>query len=364
MDKILFGLVITLLCVNQLSAQNQDKVVIYQHAYYEGTKQELAIGKYNIEKLTIGNDQLSSIRLPEIMKITLYEDAGFKGNSNTLTEDSEYVDDFNDLTSSIIVEAVEVEPNDNPTEEIPVELSEAELAKLGKVGIYQHGNYTGLEKLLGIGKYNTADLEIGDDQLSSIRVPNNLRATLFTDANFKGESMILTENSVYVGGMNDRTSSIIVEYAPSSAEEKLHFTGCPTGEENLPAQNEAFEKRVWEIVNIERAKLGKPAMAWNPKLALAARYHAIDMATDGYFDHDSHDIIDGKKVKVCGTFDRINKFAPGFGENIAWGNPTPEEAMRSWMNSPGHYANIMSDNPSIGVGFCNNYWVQVFGPKE
>lgn len=364
MKNISFLFIIAILWASQTTAQSQDKVVIYQHAYYEGTSQELGVGKYNVADLRIGDNQLSSVRVPKNLRVILYEDANFKGNSMTLTEDSEYVDDFNDLASSIVVENLGGKPNNEPAKEKPVELSEAEKAKLGKVGIYQHGNYNGAEKQLGIGKYNTADLGIGDNQLSSIRVPKNLRAILYADANFKGESMTFTENSVYVGNINDRTSSIIVEYAPSDKEDKPHFTGCATGNEELPAHNEAFEKRVLEIVNIERAKLGKPAMVWNSKLARAARYHAIDMATDGYFDHDSYDIIDGKKVKVCDTFDRINKFAPGAGENIAWGNSTPEEAMQSWMKSPGHYANIMSDSPSLGVGFCNNYWVQVFGAEE
>ncbi len=241
-----------------------------------------------------------------------------------------------------------------------------------KVVIYQHSNYQGLSKQFGIGKFDIAQLGIGNDQLSSIKIPKNLRVILYADGNYKGKTMTLTENTTFVGDFNDLTSSIVVESASTKPVENPNnnvatlpsFKGCAKGTENVPAENEAFEKSVLEIVNKERKKVGKPALVWNTKLARAARYHAADMAIDGYFDHDSHDVIDGKEVRICGAFDRIGKFGSGFAENIAWGSDTPEGAMKQWINSPGHYANIMSGNTSVGIGFYKNYWVQVFGPKE
>lgn len=55
----------------------------------------------------------------------------------------------------------------------------------------------------------------------------------------------------------------------------------------------------------------------------------------------------------------------GCGENIAWGQRTPEQVMNGWMNSEGHRANILNKNyKNIGVGFYQendvNYWVQLF----
>lgn len=32
----------------------------------------------------------------------------------------------------------------------------------------------------------------------------------------------------------------------------------------------------------------------------------------------------------------------GSGENIAWGQKTPEDVMKAWMNSEGHRANILN----------------------
>ena len=56
------------------------------------------------------------------------------------------------------------------------------------------------------------------------------------------------------------------------------------------------------------------------------------------------------------------------GENIAAGNPTPEEVVDSWMHSPGHRANILNkDFKELGVGYCykdnstyKHYWIQMF----
>lgn len=54
------------------------------------------------------------------------------------------------------------------------------------------------------------------------------------------------------------------------------------------------------------------------------------------------------------------------GENIAWGQRSPEEVVNAWMNSEGHRANIMNSNfTKIGVGYYQNangvkYWSQLF----
>ena len=43
-------------------------------------------------------------------------------------------------------------------------------------------------------------------------------------------------------------------------------------------------------------------------------------------------------VTICGV-----KFM-GAGENIAWGQRSPEEVMNGWMNSSGHRANILNSS--------------------
>lgn len=125
------------------------------------------------------------------------------------------------------------------------------------------------------------------------------------------------------------------------------------------------------MVNIEREKGGLSPLVWNNQLAYAARYHAMDMATDNYFDHDSHDLRGNNLVMVCKTFDRITKFyTEGFScaENISAGKRTAAATVDGWMNSPGHKQNIL--NPSakyLGIGYYQkqdsdytHYCVQCF----
>ena len=99
---------------------------------------------------------------------------------------------------------------------------------------------------------------------------------------------------------------------------------------------------------MERAKAGLPALKTNWQLSRVARYKSADMASKGYFSHNS---------PTYGTpFQMMENFGLRFtaaGENIAYGQRTPAEVMRDWMNSPGHRSNIMSGSFSeIGVGLA------------
>jgi hypothetical protein len=82
-------------------------VVIYMDGSYQGPSQNLVAGRYNTAQLTIGDNQLSSLRIPSGWKVTLYKEPNFAGtNKVVLTADTPYVGDaFNDSVSSIVVES-------------------------------------------------------------------------------------------------------------------------------------------------------------------------------------------------------------------------------------------------------------------
>lgn len=83
----------------------EDSVTICSDSDYKGQSQALLVGNYDISELGIGNDSLSSLRVPKGLQVTLYEHSGFQGRSKTLTGNASYIgDDFNDITSSIKVE--------------------------------------------------------------------------------------------------------------------------------------------------------------------------------------------------------------------------------------------------------------------
>jgi uncharacterized protein YkwD len=135
----------------------------------------------------------------------------------------------------------------------------------------------------------------------------------------------------------------------------------------------AAGQRVLVLVNQARAVPrncgSKPFNAarpvrWNESLAEASRLHAEDMARHNYFSHSGRDGSDAaQRVERAGYNYRIT------GENIAAGHMKPEEAVASWIKSPGHCANLM--NPAfaeMGVAFAVDakselgvYWTQAFG---
>jgi len=131
----------------------------------------------------------------------------------------------------------------------------------------------------------------------------------------------------------------------------------------IPAQSstKAYEDEVLRLVNVERSKNGLPALKSDWQLSRVARYKSQDMINKGYFSHTSPTY--GSPFKMMESFGI--RFSAA-GENIAYGQRTPAEVMKGWMNSPGHRANIL--NPSythIGIGLAKtskgvNYWTQMF----
>lgn len=121
-------------------------------------------------------------------------------------------------------------------------------------------------------------------------------------------------------------------------------------------QASTHREQVCELVNRVRAENGLPPMKLSTRLSNVAQNHANDMYQQGYFSH--------KNPRGESSFDRMAKEGITYlsaGENIAKGQPTPQDVMMSWMNSPGHRGNILSPKFSkLGVGFRQAHWVQDF----
>jgi uncharacterized YkwD family protein/spore coat assembly protein SafA len=134
-----------------------------------------------------------------------------------------------------------------------------------------------------------------------------------------------------------------------------------SGNVEQPGSTTNIENKVVELVNIERSKNGLPPLKSNAQLANVARLKSQDMLNKGYFSHTSPTY--GSPFKMMEDFGIRYSAA---GENIAMGQPTAEQVMNAWMNSPGHRSNILSRSFSeIGVGFVNGgsgrtYWTQMF----
>lgn len=187
------------------------QVLIYKDVYYQGSVQALYPGKYNIGDLTIGNDTLSSLRIPSGWTVTLYADANYSGARTAMAGDvGDLIDyGFNDQTSSIVVAGT------------------SDLAPV----IYEGVDYSGTSQTLHPGLYNLGDLTIGNDALSSLQIPSGWSVTLYADANFGGStlsSMAGSVPSLVPYGWNDRASSIRVE-GPSNRSPVMIFRDANYG---------------------------------------------------------------------------------------------------------------------------------------
>lgn len=141
----------------------------------------------------------------------------------------------------------------------------------------------------------------------------------------------------------------------------------------LPSQ-EAAGRQILDAVNQARARprncgtraFGAAApVAWNGALAAAAVAHSRDMAAHRHFAHKG---TDGSEVGTRAA--RAGYRWRTIGENIAAGQTSAQETVASWIESPGHCANLM--NPAfteMGAGYEIRrekmpgfaYWTQVFG---
>ncbi|WP_329204317.1 sigma-70 family RNA polymerase sigma factor [Streptomyces sp. NBC_00683] len=157
-----------------------------------------------------------------------------------------------------------------------------------------------------------------------------------------------------------KSASPTPKAAPSTRAPSSKPPAAPAPKPADPPPSSAAEE-VTALVNAERAKEGCAAVRSNSKLATAASRHSADMVSRDYFSHTSPDGSDpGDRITAAGY--RWSTY----GENIAKGQSTPASVMDSWMNSPGHRANILNCAfKEIGVGRVDSsggpVWTQNFG---
>jgi uncharacterized protein YkwD len=107
----------------------------------------------------------------------------------------------------------------------------------------------------------------------------------------------------------------------------------------------AVEQSIVDNTNAQRARYGLPALAIDKNLMITARQHGSWMAAYRQLTHSRY----------------------GVAENIAMGQSSPQEVLRTWMNSSGHRANILGGYRRIGVAAYRTpegtiYWCQQFMP--
>ena len=179
------------------------EVTIFANPNFQGQAQALPKGRYNdaLHQMSLANDSLSSIKVPQGLVARLYHHAHFQGPFIDIRQDTPVMTSFwNDQTSSIVV----YEESDQP----PI---------TREVVIFQHRDYSGNSQILQKGQYGTPQILIGDNSLSSAMIPYGMVVRLYEGPNFQGESIELRDDTPVINlEWNDRVSSIVVDEAPVS----------------------------------------------------------------------------------------------------------------------------------------------------
>jgi uncharacterized protein YkwD len=126
---------------------------------------------------------------------------------------------------------------------------------------------------------------------------------------------------------------------------------------NLPEELASVIK----LTNQARTTAGLGTLTANDTLMTLAQEQSDRMANANTMSHEVNGLTFMQRITS-------STYNPAYaGENIAFGQTTPEEVVTAWMNSPGHRANILNPNfTEIGVGVAQGsngalYWTQIFG---
>lgn len=142
-------------------------------------------------------------------------------------------------------------------------------------------------------------------------------------------------------------------------------TAAPSALPSSASENAAYYSneisQVQSLVNEHRSTYGLSPLTLDSQLTLAACIRAREMAKAGDLSHTR------PNGKDCfSVFDEIDIKCSTCGENIAYGQSSPEDVFSAWRTSPGHNANMLNGSfEKIGVGVAADsqgrlYWVQLF----
>lgn len=129
---------------------------------------------------------------------------------------------------------------------------------------------------------------------------------------------------------------------------------------STPSSTQTWNEEFMDLINNHRASIGLRALIANDDMDAIAKTHSVNMANGSVaFGHDGFSARCSAARTALGGGNWC-------GENVAWGQKTPQAAFTAWMGSPGHKANIESTRAThSGFGFALNssgryYWTQIF----
>lgn len=124
--------------------------------------------------------------------------------------------------------------------------------------------------------------------------------------------------------------------APASVAAVQHSTSDA-------ARQNALESSLVGEINSVRREHGLKPLATSAKLVKAATQHTHEMGVDGYFEHESFDSTPFWK-RIARWYPSKSWSSWSVGENLVYSAPnlTATGAVKMWLNSPQHRANMLS----------------------
>ncbi len=123
-----------------------------------------------------------------------------------------------------------------------------------------------------------------------------------------------------------------------------------------------LETAVFNKINRYRVNHSLRPLDWSAVVAREARRHSVNMVNGTVpFGHEGADQrFDSLKL----AFPTLTRYGENVAFNQGYKNPAAQ-AVKGWINSPGHLANIVGDYNLTGVGVARNtkgqyYFTQIF----
>ncbi|MCF1714996.1 beta/gamma crystallin family protein [Flavihumibacter sp. RY-1] len=204
------------------------QVIIYSDCNYRGRYEQLGPGNYlNPFQFRLGDNTISSIKISRGFRVELYDNINLIGTPIVLNANYACLSAaINNRISSIRV----TYSNQNPWEQTN---------PAGGVALFTACQFSGINAFLPPGDYSRLSGIIGDNAVSSFRIPEGMVLELFTEANFRGNSSgpITNDNTCLPSYWNNRASSARVYYRengswlppppPANSEEVVQlYVGC------------------------------------------------------------------------------------------------------------------------------------------
>lgn len=210
------------------TAQAQNTITIFADCDYRGNADELKPGRYYLNSTRVGERNVSSVRVPRGMKAVLYSgpDVG-SGEKLRLTEDLSCLKNagWNDRAVTLLVEYDGTDNNNNNDNNNKSNGNKNNNNNnynnnynnnnnnnsSGSIAVFSDCEYKGRKSTLYTGRIDYNQLGVGEDAISSLRIPSGITVTVYEGTGFRGNNKTFTHDvSCLLSDFNDKISSIII----------------------------------------------------------------------------------------------------------------------------------------------------------